>query len=119
MSSTNQPFNQSTIQPINQPNLYSSPQRHKFAIDASKADSQRVSFECERELDREEALKLYHADTPPEGLANDSQPDSLRLQPMIETVRENRVRRVEVFLEKIERDRTLLLKQIVAEEEDN
>jgi len=88
-------------------------QRHSYTLEASREESDRVSTECERELDREEALKLYRADMPPEGMLSDSQVDPLRLKKLMDNVRKERTRRVEYFLERLNRERIDRLEEIV------
>jgi len=90
-------------------------QRHNVTIDATKEDSRRLSLECARALDREEALKLFRADMPPEGWAQDAEPDPSLLKSMTNDVRKKRTLRVNAFLTKVESDRFKLLQDIVAE----
>ena len=90
------------------------PQRHKDAITAAKEDSRRVSLESELAVDREEAIRLFRSNLPPEGADETFLPEERKLEILTEEVGIARKLRVKQFLEKLENDRLKLLQDIVA-----
>jgi len=89
-------------------------QRHKDAITAAKEDSRRVSLESELAVDREEAIRLFRSNLPPEGADETFLPEERKLEILTEEVGIARKLRVKQFLEKLENDRLKLLQDIVA-----
>jgi len=90
-------------------------QRHKDVISEAKEHSFRVSLESERAVDSEEAMRILRSNLPPEGIDEDFLPESRQIEILTEEVAKERRRRVELFLERLETDRTKLLEEIVAD----
>lgn len=89
-------------------------QRHKDAIILAKEDSRRLSLECERAVDQEEAIRIFRSDLPPEGAYEGFLPEQRRLEILTEEVGKERRRRVDKYLKRLDSDRIKLLEDIVA-----
>jgi len=92
-------------------------QRHRYSIATAKEDGRRLTAECGRAIDREEAVRLFRANLPPEGAGDDFLPEEHLLENMIEQRTRERTERVRNFLDNLNRDRIELLENIVAADE--